>query len=200
MVFHSLKNYGAYHIFKLFSKNIAAKYDKKGKASYRIMKIIALNLERYTSFEILYLRFIDSYQFLNANLEKLVSNLPKDSYRHTRKHLGDDELLFPKGISRMNGLICSRNLIVPNARPKTRYIANWTRGYHRRRIRACSKRMDCYGMPNIQKLSRSLFENVQPPSIRRVREFHKRFNLQLPPGSGPPFDYALANVGRLFRV
>jgi hypothetical protein len=27
-----------------------------------------------------------------------VSNLPKDSLRHTRKHLGDNELLFAKGI------------------------------------------------------------------------------------------------------
>jgi hypothetical protein len=98
VVFHNLKNYDAHHIFRHFSKNIAAKYDKKGKASYRNVKIIALNLERYISFEIQHLRFIDSNQFLGAKLEKLVRNLPKDSLRHTRKHLGDNELLFAKGI------------------------------------------------------------------------------------------------------
>jgi hypothetical protein len=75
-----------------------AKYDKKGKETYRSVKIIALNLERYISFEIQHLRFIDSYQFLKAKLEKLVSNLPRDSLRHTKRHVGDNELLFAKGI------------------------------------------------------------------------------------------------------
>jgi hypothetical protein len=52
VVFHNLKNYDAHHIFRHFSKSIAAKYDKKGKASYRSVKIIAFDLERYISFEI----------------------------------------------------------------------------------------------------------------------------------------------------
>jgi hypothetical protein len=52
VVLHNLKNYDVHHIFRHFSKSIAAKYDKKGKASYRSVKIIALNLERYISFEI----------------------------------------------------------------------------------------------------------------------------------------------------
>jgi hypothetical protein len=98
VVFHNLKNYDAHHIFRHFSKSIAAKYDKKGRASYRSVKIIALNLERYISFEIQHLRFIDSCQFLNAKLEKLVNNLPRDSLRHTKRHMGDNELLFAKGI------------------------------------------------------------------------------------------------------
>jgi hypothetical protein len=94
----NLKNYVAHHILRHFSKNIAAKFDKKGKASYRNVKIIAFNLERYISFEIQQLRFIDWNQFLNAKLEKLVSNLRKGALRHTRKHLIDNELLFAKGI------------------------------------------------------------------------------------------------------
>jgi hypothetical protein len=98
VVFHNLKNYDVHHIFRLFSKNIAAKYDKNGKASYRGVKIIALNLERYISFEIQHLQFIDSYQFLNAKLKKLVSNLLTDSLRHTKRHMGENELLFAKRI------------------------------------------------------------------------------------------------------
>ena len=35
---------------------------------------------------------------MSASLEKLVSNLPKESLRHTRKHLGDSELLYAKGV------------------------------------------------------------------------------------------------------
>jgi hypothetical protein len=98
VVCHNLKNFDAHHKFRHFSKSIATKYDKKGKASYRSVKIIVLNLERYISFEVQHLRFIDSYQFLNAKLEKLVSNLPRDSLRHTKRHMGDNDLLFAKRI------------------------------------------------------------------------------------------------------
>jgi hypothetical protein len=97
-VFHNLKNYDTRHIFRNFNKRIAAKYDKKGRQSYRSVHIIALNLEKYISFEIQHLRFIDSYQFLNSSLEKLVKNLPTGSLRHARKYLGSNELLFAKGI------------------------------------------------------------------------------------------------------
>jgi hypothetical protein len=62
------------------------------------VKIIALNLERCISFEIQHLRFIDSNQFLNAKLETLVNNLPRDSLRHAKRHMGDNELSFAKGI------------------------------------------------------------------------------------------------------
>jgi hypothetical protein len=55
-------------------------------------------------------------------------------------------------------------------------------------------------MSNIQKLSRSLFENGHRPSCRRVREFQRCFDSQLPPGSSPLFDHAIANVGRLFKI
>jgi hypothetical protein len=55
VVFHNLKNYDAHHIFRNFNKRIAAKYDKKGRQSYRSVHIIALNLERYISFEIQHL-------------------------------------------------------------------------------------------------------------------------------------------------
>jgi hypothetical protein len=46
VVFHNLKNYDVLHIFRHFSKSIAAKNDKKGKALYRSMKAIASNLMR----------------------------------------------------------------------------------------------------------------------------------------------------------
>jgi hypothetical protein len=124
VVFHNLKNYDVHHIFRHFCKSIASKYDKKGKASYRSVKIIALNLERYISFEIEHLRFIDSYQFLNAKLKKLVNNLPRDSLRHTKRHMGDNELLFAKESSRTKGSIRLGNSIAPNCRPKTRSTAN----------------------------------------------------------------------------
>jgi hypothetical protein len=50
------------------------------------------------SFEVQYLRFIDSCQFLNASLDKLVKNLPRDSLRNAIKHFCDNNLLYAKGI------------------------------------------------------------------------------------------------------
>jgi hypothetical protein len=89
VIFHNLKNYDAHHIFRYSNKQLAAGGH---------IKIVALNLERYVSFEIQHLRFIDSYQFLSASLEKLVKSLARDSFRHVRKHLGSNDLLFAKGI------------------------------------------------------------------------------------------------------
>ena len=95
VIFHNLKNYDAHHIFKYFNRQIAAKY---GEKTYENIKIIALNLEKYVSFEIQHLRFIDSCQFLNASLEKLVNSLKRDAFQHVEKHLGCNDLLFAKGI------------------------------------------------------------------------------------------------------
>jgi hypothetical protein len=98
VVFHSLKNYDAHHVFKYFSKRLAAKYDEDKKESFEGVEITALNLEKYISFKIQYLRFTDSYQFLSAGLEKIVQNMAKELFHHSRKHLGYNDLLFAKGI------------------------------------------------------------------------------------------------------
>lgn len=98
VVFHNLKNYDAHHIFRNFGKRVAAQFDVKGRRSYNNVKIIALNMERYVSFQIERLRFIDSYQFLSASLEKLVGNLTRDAFHHVRKHLGNGDIVLEKGI------------------------------------------------------------------------------------------------------
>ncbi len=105
IVFHNLKNYDAHHIFRYFDARMVEKFDdERKKDSTESVEIIALNLEKFVSFEILYMRFIDSCQFLNASLEELVENLVKssnseyDKFRHTRMHLGSNELLFRKGL------------------------------------------------------------------------------------------------------
>jgi hypothetical protein len=72
VAFHSLKNYDAHHTFKSFNKRLAAKYDEEGRQMFESFYIIALILEKNTSFDFLYLRFIDSFQFLSASLNELV--------------------------------------------------------------------------------------------------------------------------------
>ena len=98
VVFHNLKNYDAHHIFKSLNRRVTAKYDKKGRQSFESVNIIALNLEKYVCFSFQDLRFIDSFQFLGASLDKLVNNLPRGSLQHARKHLGENDLLYVKGI------------------------------------------------------------------------------------------------------
>ena len=49
--------------------------------------VISNNMERYTSFTINDVRFIDSCQFMLLSLDKLSSNLSKDQFRETRKYL-----------------------------------------------------------------------------------------------------------------
>jgi len=57
------------------------------------------------SIDMFYVRFLDSYQFLNASLETLVSDLVKLCqfqllFKRTRHHFKDldSELLFAKGV------------------------------------------------------------------------------------------------------
>jgi hypothetical protein len=76
---HNLRNYDAHHVIRNFGKRMAAKFDEDGQGSYRNVNVIAMNSEKFISFDINRLRFIDSYQFMSASLEKLVNNLPKDS-------------------------------------------------------------------------------------------------------------------------
>jgi hypothetical protein len=105
VLFHNLVSYDVHHILKNFDSRMVAKFDEKRQSDSKgSVPIIALNLERFVSFEMLYLRFIDSCQFLSASLETLVCNLVKscdsnfDKFEHTRSQMGTNELLFAKGI------------------------------------------------------------------------------------------------------
>ena len=60
-----------------------------------------MNCEKFLSFSIGNLRFLDSCQFLTASLDSLVSTLLKsgqDKFVHTRRHLGQSDLLLCKGV------------------------------------------------------------------------------------------------------
>jgi hypothetical protein len=101
IVIQNLKGYDSHHIFRWINNRVVTMFDEKhGQSSKENVEIIALNLERFVSFEMLYLRFIDSCQFLNASLEALVDSLvkscdePFDKFKHSRLHMGSNELLF----------------------------------------------------------------------------------------------------------
>ena len=89
ITFHNLRGYDAHHIIRHL------KHDPMYETS---ISVIPNNSERYVSFEICKLRFIDSCQFLSSKLSTLVKNLPKDKFHYTKRYMPDNDLIFRKCI------------------------------------------------------------------------------------------------------
>ena len=103
VIMHNLKGYDAHFIIKNFNK----KFVEQADGHFDDVGITAVNMEQFISFDIYYLRFIDSVQFLKASLDTLVKNLSKacddfELFKHTRQHTYCDtknyKLLCAKGI------------------------------------------------------------------------------------------------------
>ena len=62
------------------------------------MKCIANNMEKYITFPVGGLHFIDSFNFLQGSLDSLVSATPKESLKMTAAIAKGSDLLFKKGI------------------------------------------------------------------------------------------------------
>ena len=92
VILHNLRGYDSHLIMQGI-----------GKLKERKINCIPNNAEKYISFSIDNLDFIDSLQFMTASLEKLVSNLSKtgpESFSILRKHIDSDKvsLLLRKGV------------------------------------------------------------------------------------------------------
>jgi len=86
VIAHNMRGYDSHVIIKHMEKSFASEN----------IHVIASNTEKFTSFQIGQLRFLDSLQFLNASLDALVSNLKRDlekegvnRFSHTRRHFPD---------------------------------------------------------------------------------------------------------------
>jgi len=102
VVFHNLKCYDAHFVIKHFERKHVERRNNDNKVVYDDVKVTPLNSEKYLQFQIGNLQFIDSFQFLSASLDELVSLLlksGKQNFAHTIKHLGtDDDIVFSKGV------------------------------------------------------------------------------------------------------
>jgi len=92
VVFHNLRGYDSHHIMQGLGK-----YDDKS------INCIPNNMEKYISFSLGKLDFIDSLQFMNASLQKLVSNLAKEGdqkFTLLKRYVDADKvpLLLRKGV------------------------------------------------------------------------------------------------------
>ena len=103
VIFHNLRGYDSHFIMQeigaIVKKNSYT--DKNGNEKQMNINAIPNNMEKYMAFMLgNHLTFIDSFQFMGSSLEKLVSNLPKESLKHTsQKFKGEKfDLMSQKGI------------------------------------------------------------------------------------------------------
>ena len=81
VIFHNLRGYDSHLIMQEIGK-----FNKD-------INVIPNNMEKYMAFMInRNLIFIDSFQFMNRSLSDLADDLPKDSFYHTKKEFGTENL------------------------------------------------------------------------------------------------------------
>ena len=92
VVFHNLRGYDSHLLMQVIGK-----FKGKGKN----ITCIPNNTEKYISFSLGNLRFIDSAQFLASGLDKLVDSMKEDDFKITKKSVPDineRKLLIRKGV------------------------------------------------------------------------------------------------------
>ena len=85
MIAHKMKNYDSHLIIKSLTSRFV-------NLTGQPVTCIASNTEKFISFQIGCMRFLDSYQFLNCSLETLVANIAvegTDKFIHTKRHILD---------------------------------------------------------------------------------------------------------------
>ena len=103
VIFHNLRGYDSHFIMQEIGA-IVKDYEyenKEGKKCQMNINAIPNNMEKYLAFMLgNHLTFIDSFQFMNSSLEKLVSNLPKDLLKYTSEIFKGEklDLMSRKGV------------------------------------------------------------------------------------------------------
>ena len=101
IIFHNLKSYDSHFVIKHFQRKFVEHRDSNNKLSFDDVIVTPLNSEKYLQFQIGNLRFLDSFQFLSTSLDELVRLLlksGKQNFPHTSKYLGNDDVVFAKGV------------------------------------------------------------------------------------------------------
>ena len=103
VIFHNLRGYDSHFIMQEIGAIIKnhAYTNKKGEKCQMNINAIPNNMEKYMAFMLgNHLTFIDSFQFMSSSLEKLVSNIPRESLKYTSQVFEDDKLklMAKKGV------------------------------------------------------------------------------------------------------
>ncbi|XP_027049087.1 uncharacterized protein LOC113676613 [Pocillopora damicornis] len=95
VIFHNLRGYDSHFIMQEIGAIFKNHTYKNNKGEEKQMNINAIpnNMEKYMAFMLgNHLTFIDSFQFMSSSLEKLVSNLSKESLKYTSKSFKGEKL------------------------------------------------------------------------------------------------------------
>ena len=99
VIFHNLRHYDSHFIMQEIGaivKNHTYK-NKKGEMKEMVINAIPNNMEKYMAFMLgNHLTFIDSMQFMNSSLDKLVCNLPAESFKYTSEMFKGEKLNLMK--------------------------------------------------------------------------------------------------------
>ncbi|XP_068707842.1 uncharacterized protein [Montipora foliosa] len=103
VIFHNLRGYDSHFIMQEIGETVKKHTytNKKGEKCQMNINAIPNNMEKYMAFMLgNHLTFIDSFQFMSSSLDKLVSNLPKESLKYTsQKFKGEKlDLMSQKGV------------------------------------------------------------------------------------------------------
>ena len=103
VIFHNLRGYDSHFIMQEIGEIVKKNeyVNKKGEKCQMSINAIPNNMEKYMAFMLgNHLKFIDSFQFMSSSLEKLVSNLPKESLIYTSKKFKGEKLniMLKKGV------------------------------------------------------------------------------------------------------
>ena len=103
VIFHNLRGYDSHFIMQEIGA-IVKKHtytNKKGEKCEMSINAIPNNMEKYMAFMLgNHLTFIDSFQFMSSGLEKLVSNLERESLKYTSEVFEGNklDLMVRKGV------------------------------------------------------------------------------------------------------
>ena len=158
VVFHNLRGYDSHLLMQAISK-------VEGRVS-----CIPNNTEKYISFSLGHLRFIDSAQFLLASLDKLVAaNLP-EAFQITAQHEPNRErreLLMRKGVYPYVYIDTCDCFTEPKLPPKGRLLQQALRcAYQRRGLHPCAKDLGDLWVQGSGRLQRPVLSHQRPASGR----------------------------------
>ena len=159
VIFHNLRGYDSHFIMQQIGE-IAKKHtykNKKGEDTQMSINVIPNNMEKYMSFMLgNHLTFLDSFQFMSSNLDKLVSNLPRESLKYTSKEFKDEKL----------------NLMVR----KGTYPYDYMDSFDQFNEQTLPTKEEFYSIMNDQHISASDYNHAQNVSnifkLRNMGEYH----------------------------
>ena len=103
VIFHNLRGYDSHFIMQEIGAIVKDNEytNKKGQKCQMNINAIPNNMEKYMAFMLgNHLTFLDSFQFMSSSLEKLVSNMPRESLKYTSKQFKGTklDLMVRKGV------------------------------------------------------------------------------------------------------